>query len=735
MDSDILWALKSGQWIADNLRVPATDPFSYTFGGQPWVDFTWGFQVLVHFFYAFLGQWTGLFILQAVIVSLTFVFLYVNFRLITGRQWLAVTILFFVFAGAHSRFYIRPHLFEYFFVSLYLMLFTLHEKKGRRHFLYLLLPLQVLWVNMHSSAILGIFIALAYFGGQLIDEFRQGGYGFRTDLSANVKRYLLAAAALPVVSLLNPYGLKLVIFPFAHNSPDNADAIRHIAEWSRPNLKELFFRFFPFPLDNFAFALIILCLVVFLALNLKRIKARDMMFLAGALYMAVSHVRWVPLFFFFGAPVLAANIASLFDSRQTDQRAFSWGFTLIGIFFAAVMLWDFIGSKSAANRGLGLKQGSYPTGTVEFMKKEGITGNIYNEYIFGGYLIFSYPDVKVFIDGRTPTVYSPFFFWKSRLVSDLDRWNRLAGEYDFDLALIKLRDPLCEKLHEDKVWKAVSFDDVSILYLKDSAKFKDVIARTGFTRLNACSDDFKKMPGDEGGLKEIRSELLRTLEDGVAAQFARPHKLLGFVDAKLGLHEDAVVELEKAVTISPDAETYYTLGTMFGKLNKKDEALNAFKSSIKKNRKRADGWLGAGVAYYDMKDYKNAISALENYLRLADDTSEQLAYKTLAKAYLETGKPGPAAVYFERAAFMTGDKDELADIYYSLGNALFGSGDYTKGARYYSLAVDNKPEYASVLKKLARTHRVAGRKDKAEGILALFDESADGAVKRTGLKK
>src|SRR3990172_5876166 len=54
-DSDIFWALKSGEWIAAHLSVPHTDPFSYTFGGQSWVDFTWGFQVLAYLSHSLLG--------------------------------------------------------------------------------------------------------------------------------------------------------------------------------------------------------------------------------------------------------------------------------------------------------------------------------------------------------------------------------------------------------------------------------------------------------------------------------------------------------------------------------------------------------------------------------------------------------------------------------------------------------------------------------------------------------
>jgi len=730
-DSDILWALKSGEWILSNLRVPSTDPFSYTFASMPWVDFTWGFQVLVHLVYAYLGGWAGLFIFQCLVVGATFAFLYANLRLLTNRGYLAIGVLFIVFVGAHTRFFIRPHLFEYFFVSLTLLLYALHEREGRMGFLYLLLPVQVLWVNIHSSAILGIFIAGAYFCGQIIDGFRQGAIGPGPDVFSRARRLLAPALLVPVVSLLNPYGLKLIIFPFVHNSPDNSDAIRHINEWAAPNLKELFFYVFPFPLDHFAFVLIAALTAAALFLNARRVKARDLFLLAAGLYMALSHVRWIALFFFFAAPVLVANGAAYLDSRRAGGRCLKWLATLLSVFFAIVMLYDYLGPARAADRGVGLKHGAYPSGTVEFMKREGITGNIYNEYVFGGYLIYFYPEVKVFIDGRTPTVYSPLFFWKSRLAVDQRRWDRLAvdqrrwdrlaGEYGIDIALLKPANPLCARLRDSMEWKAVSFDDTSVLFLKDTGKFGDIISRRGFKSLDACNDDINKLPGDDAVLNGAREELRETLSDNDAARYARPHRLLGFIEARLGLNAEAAANLEKSIAISPDAATYYTLGTVSGKLGRREEALDAFEASIGLNRDYSDSWLGAGVAHYDMKDYKQAVRYLEKYISLADDRSEQLAYKTLGKAYFASAAYPAAAVYLERAAFLTDDAGELAGIYYDLGNTMYETGDYAAGERYYGLAISKRPDYAAVLKELAASHRLYGRADKADSITRLLD--------------
>ncbi|MDO8427098.1 MAG: hypothetical protein Q7T24_06255, partial [Deltaproteobacteria bacterium] len=486
-DTDIFWALKSGEWIVDNLKVPAADPFSYTFGGMPWVDFTWGFQVLSYLSFRYLS-WAGLFLFQVAVVSALFLFVFWNLRLVTKRLWLALLILILVYAGAHARIFIRPHLFEYFFVSLYLLLFNLYEDRGRSVWLLLLLPLQVLWVNIHSSAVLGIFIAGSYAMGSIIDEARKGS-SLKLKFPKRTFSLLIASLALPAASALNPYGVKLVIFPFIHQSPENNDAIRHIAEWTSPHLKELFFYFYPFPLDALAFKFLAIGAVAALLLNFKRIKARDIFLLAAALYMAITHVRWVPLFVFFAGPVLAANLAAVLDSRG-KVKFLRPASILLTLFFAFTMLYDFASSPALKEvRGLGLKSGIFPEGTVNFMKKEGLRGNIYNEYVFGGYLIFHYPELKAFIDGRTPTVYSPYFFWTSRLVNEPEMWRRLTEEHGINMALVKIKDPFCGRLHEDKDWVAVNFDDVSILYLKRTDEFKGAISKWGMEKVNACSND------------------------------------------------------------------------------------------------------------------------------------------------------------------------------------------------------------------------------------------------------
>ena len=360
-DSDILWALKSGEWILERLEVPTTDPFSYTFGGKPWVDFTWGFQVLARLFYDYLGGWAGLYVLQAGLICATFAFMYVTLRRTIEGVWPAIALLYLAFIAAHTRFIIRPHLFEYFFVSLYFMLFTLYGKKGRPIYLYALIPLQVVWVNVHSSAVLGLFMAGSYAAGEVIDALRERR--FKRALDSDIKRYSFIAAVLPIASLLNPYGLKLVVFAFIHNSVDNKDALSHIGEWTRPHLKELFFYFYPFPLDRFAFALLAALTATAVLLNMRKLKARSVFLLLAAVYMAVSHVRWTALFAFFAVPVIALNIAGSLEENKGAPILKTAAF-LLSLCLAAALVYDIASPGFRRHLGLGLQEGQFPSGTV-----------------------------------------------------------------------------------------------------------------------------------------------------------------------------------------------------------------------------------------------------------------------------------------------------------------------------------------------------------------------------------
>jgi len=727
-DSDIFWALRSGQWIAGHWRVPVTDPFSYTFSGKPWVDFTWGFQLIAHLFYSRLGGWTGLYILQLLLTIVTFGAVYFNLRLLTSRRlWLMALLFLLTLACSFQRLFIRPHLFGFLFISLYLLLLNSNDRRDAPWFVFIILPLQIFWVNIHSSAILGVFIVWAYASGEFLDAFiREGFKGFKGVVSSK-KRLLILALILPFVTLLNPYGLKLAIFPFIHQGGVNADALRHISEWSRLPWKQLFFYLYPVPLSYFAFRFLFYISLLSLGLNWRRLKTRDLMLFGGAAYMGISHVRWVGQFAFFAAPIIAFNIAGYLEGKRGDSKTLrrsALGLALIVSVFIGLIIRDV---NFRSKLGIGVLVDEYPVGTLKFMRDNKLKGNIYNSYLFGGYLIFNYPELKVFIDGRTPTVYSPNFFWKSRHTQNGKDWERLVEEYGITIALVKLGRPNCKVLYKSKGWTPVVFDDISVLYLRSESGYEDIIKKHGLS-FSPCSGA-KKYVLPEGKKERLRMkkglvDVIRSIGDGEEGNdFAYPHRLLGLLESHLeekGHKERAVSELEAAVRIKKYSPIFYDLGVALGKLKRYDEAITAFRTSINLKKDFKPAYLGLGLIYFDTKDYKNSAIFLSKYVRLADDKAKVLGLKSLGRSYFRQGKLGLAEEMFKRAEFLASDKKARGEVQYYLGNTLFEAGRFGEGALYYSRAMANDKRYKKVLENLLSRFKDGTESKKVSALRAIL---------------
>ncbi len=492
-------------------------------------------------------------------------------------------------------------------------------------------------------------------------------------------------------------------------------------EWSRVPLQELLFYLYPVPLNMFAFKILLISAALSLVANFKRVNVRDVLLISAAFYMAATHIRWVPLFAYFAAPVVALNASRYLESSGRESPYLNMGFRLFNIFLVAFLTLNFLYVKDRTLYGVGLKSGVYPEGTVSFMKKENIGGNLYNEYVFGGYLIHN--GFKVFIDGRTPTVYSPYFFWKTRLIETPARWKRLAEEYGINASLVKLNNKFCEAVWKDGEWVPVMFDDVSALYLRDVEENASTISKWGF-ELNPCSNAPRyELPGEQTELKRMREELGKVIiyyaGAGLSTKIARPHRLLGLVDMELGDEylEEAATEFARSLEIIEDTRTRYDLGLALGKLKRYEEAVIAFEKTLK----MAKGHLGIGLTYHDMGDHAMAVEYLEKYVVLADDETEYLGYRALGLSCFELGRFECAARNLKRAAFITDVKKELAEIYYHTGNSFVELGDFNMGSFYYRKAIEAEPEYRGVLSALYDSFKEQGRPGPARAVLRVLN--------------
>ncbi|MEC7566989.1 MAG: hypothetical protein VX738_15005 [Planctomycetota bacterium] len=204
VNGDIWWHLKAGELILAERRIPTHNSFTYTNPESIWIDLHWGFQILVAFLYKNYGT-AGLIVTKSLMGASTFLLIMkTTTRKLAG--WIVVVCLapfLYIFI---ARYHVRPEM-----ISLMLLaatIYIIHRSQDDLRALWMLVPVQLLWVNTQGLFILQHLVLGAYLLEQFLTLLRH-----RT----NVRRVRTVALVLlisVIASLVNPYGLRGALFPF-----------------------------------------------------------------------------------------------------------------------------------------------------------------------------------------------------------------------------------------------------------------------------------------------------------------------------------------------------------------------------------------------------------------------------------------------------------------------------------------------------------------------------------------
>jgi len=95
-----------------------------------------------------------------------------------------------------------------------------------------------------------------------------------------------------------------------------------------------------------------------------------------------------------------------------------------------------------------------------------ITGNMYNLYHWGGYLIWRlYPDHKVFIDGRADVYGDAFIDQYLRVYQLREDWEKPLDDYEVTLVIIDEGSPLSTVLNERPDWERLYGDEMAAIFV------------------------------------------------------------------------------------------------------------------------------------------------------------------------------------------------------------------------------------------------------------------------------
>ena len=212
-DADVWWHVRAGQWILANGRVPRLDLFTFGSVDRPWIDLHWLFELVLATVFA-VGRVPAIVLLTAV-VSAAVLMVAPTARDKRWPSWVVAACWLPALVAMSARFLPRPELFSLLAVAVYLTVLRRGETTPK--LAWILVPVQVFWVNVHAFFALGPFLLSAY----LIDGFiRSVGSPARAadHATAGSNRTWWchvggATVAVGLASLANPYGLQGLVFP------------------------------------------------------------------------------------------------------------------------------------------------------------------------------------------------------------------------------------------------------------------------------------------------------------------------------------------------------------------------------------------------------------------------------------------------------------------------------------------------------------------------------------------
>jgi hypothetical protein len=417
LDPDLGWRVAAG-YLYISSGIPLTDPFSYTMSSFPWVDHAWFVSLVIGFLHPLVGK-TGLSILFSLLATAALLisgsrrdkFVKLNIRFFNKLElpkeifrWIDIPfILSFVIILPFSG--VRAQVSTWLLLSILLKI-ILTGKNWTKYRLYLPIFFAV-WSNIHGGAASGLMVLFLVLSARIIKRKRICVVDFSIFMGS-----LLA-------TLINPHGVGF--WREIYSSISDSSLRWSVAEWMPAVIKM-----------DFAFVFYACLSLIFVTKYRKKFKLEQLFLYYLFFIQAIASLRHISLWIIISAPTTSSAIYYFYstvknnkDSLYRFTKIYKGAWLLALIFFIIQVATTLHSSRSLSEEVF------YPENAVEYLKVNGPEGEIFSNYGWGGYLIWKYPEKKVFIDGRMPS-----WRWQANIEGEenavFDTYQEiLSGDIDY----------------------------------------------------------------------------------------------------------------------------------------------------------------------------------------------------------------------------------------------------------------------------------------------------------------
>lgn len=452
-----------------------------------------------------------------------------------------------------------------------------------------LIPLQILWTNMHGSFLFGpVIAALA------VAQASQGAKGAKSRTKSQALSpglFGILAITLLVVTIANPYFFKM-----------HAQVIANVKSPAPIYWSSLFVEYFQIP----ALKPLILFIVVLGACGLITLKKRlppviTTLAIIGAFLIWTSPQNAM-LFSVLAFPFIVLSLTSVSEylhgslthlfGKNEKFLPMATGGTLAVLLIASmipiVTNCEYVKTGSASKFGIGIQENLYPDDCEAILADPAFPDKCFNLAADGGYLAFNYGR-QCFIDHRSG-------LYDKELLKNLEllmlgnkkAYDTLYDEYRPEAVIINALIPYSANgiysLLAKGIWKLAYFDGTTAILLQDKPEFATLLNNT----------DLQK-----AGLAKLEKARAAYAEKNSSCTMGNPAELIG-------------------------------AGKVYLALNRVTEAKAIFSLLLKGNTNIPAAWIGLGASQLQLKEFDAAVKSLKIAIEKAPNN--ELAWREYARA-------------------------------------------------------------------------------------------------------
>ncbi|MDP2684443.1 MAG: hypothetical protein Q8P20_05300 [bacterium] len=469
-DSDIGRLISNGEIIFNSFgdqinsvsNIFNSNFYSHTNSEYPFLNHHWGSGVIFYLIwknFGFIG-------LHVFFILLTFITFLISFFIAYKKSNLLIasTISFFLIPVLSLRSELRPEIFSYFFLIIFLWILQKYKDNPKKYILLYILPLlMIIWVNIHIYYIFGLILIFLFLFDSIINKTSGG---------ASYKKLALISFTLLLAGMLNPNGISGLLYPlhiFANYGVLVKENISILSAFQLGLISSSIFIIFV--------TSIIFSTIIFIILFLRRHK--KIIYLDLAIIILFTSLAWLvvrglAMYALLVIPVLSGALSKVITDSKPVRN---WNKNRKILLTVSIILLTLLINKNnilTAPSKFGFSDIDSESRIAKYIIDNKISGTVFNDFNTGSYIIFHlYPNIKPFVDSR-PEAY-PIDFFKNTYYPIFEEndeeatWTSISNEYDLSLILLKnneITNKFIKRRAIDPAWDIEFFQDDVILFRK-----------------------------------------------------------------------------------------------------------------------------------------------------------------------------------------------------------------------------------------------------------------------------